>query len=614
MKEQMLAEIETCPAKESGNAWSAGSIEVEEYTGWPDVKSGLDQRGLQDEWERILKSDSVATIFQTPLWCVTWYQCYHDEFEPVVITAKCEGRLVGIAPLAKERSTGRIVFAGESMSDYRDFVCEDGLRDGVIQAFLSRMVAIASNGCVVIGQMQPESPTKNIICRWASARKSCHVIIRTHPCRRFRFGADDRLQELSKKKTIRQAFKFYRQSGTFQFRRIREMAEWHQLKKAFFQQHCLRQAVAGRPISFGDPRKEAFYSRLFESQSPDIHFSALWFLNRPIAFMFCLAYRGILYYGAPSIDPLENKHSPGILHIIEAMTDCQKEGFREVDLTLGSSAFKERLANYSVELPTVYLYGKSHKFLMDSGKKWIANGLKTVVHILTGSADTWYACKETSNRMVMGLLRLRQVPPLRLAKYSISVLYKLVYHSYTGEIFRLTPDGLSNVSPSLSCMEKVEFRHNRIEDFLTLGIPQGRHLTSTLQEAVKRIGQGHQLHTVLLDGRLVHYGWSHRPTEPIYLPETQTLLTLPSGALALYDFYTAEPYRGRQLYPANLFRIASSAFNDGITSIYITCETRNSASRRGIISAGFCRCEIHTSVKFLGLRRHRVEEVSGVGG
>src|SRR6185436_15571965 len=116
---------------------------------------------------------------------------------------------------------------------------------------------------------------------------------------------------------------------------------------------------------FDDPRKQAFYSSLFESQAPAIHFSGLWLADRPIAFMFSFAHRGILYYGAPSFDPLEQKRSPGLIHLLEAMKVCQAEGFREIDFTMGASSFKGRLANHTVDLPTAYIYGRRRDYWKD---------------------------------------------------------------------------------------------------------------------------------------------------------------------------------------------------------------------------------------------------------
>jgi hypothetical protein len=72
MKEgPMLAEIpdweQTRTAEKNGDVRSAGGLEIEKYVGWPDVKRSLDQKDLRGEREGILKADSVATIFQTPL-------------------------------------------------------------------------------------------------------------------------------------------------------------------------------------------------------------------------------------------------------------------------------------------------------------------------------------------------------------------------------------------------------------------------------------------------------------------------------------------------------------------------------------------------------------------
>lgn len=577
------------------------------HRGWPEVEQALEAGRLRAAWEALLPRDPAATFFQTPLWCVTWYRSYYRDFEPLLLAAAAGGRLVGLAPLAVERAGGRIVFAGEHMSDYRDFLCDGDGRAAALDLFLPYLLAQSPGARLVIGQMQAESPTVEHLRRWAAGQRHCRLVLRTHPCQRVRLQSREELRQLYRKKTIRQALAHYGRHGGLRYRRLRDLHEWHSLKDAYFRQHSLRQAFAGRPLAFADPRKRSFYSSLFESQSPDIHFSGLWLGERPISFMFCVGHRDVLYYGAPSIDPLERKHSPGLLHLLEVMTRCREDGFQEMDLTMGASSFKGRLGNYSVDLPTLYVYGRRRHFWLDRTRKTGADWAKRLLRRPDGSDRRWEAIKA-------GLARLRaflQAPAGRQPVASLRLVARRVtaaaYESVTSEIFELRPGGLHRVTPILAPGERCEFRRNRIEDFLTLEGGQETDLPRLVRTAVERIGQGHALHTVLINGRLAHFGWAYRPEEPLRLPETRTEASLPPDAVSLYDYVTVDAYRGRRLYPANLSQILREAFDGQAAAAYIVCDRRNLPSKRGIERVGFRRVAVHRLRRIFGWRWTSVE-------
>jgi len=592
-----------------------GALTLALHRGWPEVAQALEAGRLRDAWEALLARDSAATFFQTPLWCASWYRCYQDEFEPLLLTAEADDRIVGLAPLAVQRATGRLVFAGEHMSDYRDFLCEDARRPDALALFLPYLLARSPDARLVVGQTQADSATSEVVRRWAAGQRGCRVIVRTHPCQRFRLQSREELRGLYKKKGLRQAAGFYRKTGGLEYRRLRDLHEWLAIKETYFQQHSLRQAFAGRPLAFQDPRKRAFYSQLFESRSPDIHFSGLWLAGRPIAFMFCVAFRGVLYYGAPSVDPVEQKRSPGLLHLLEAMTDCQQEGFREMDFTMGDSAFKERLANYCVDLPTVYLYGRLQPFWLDVTRKAGADWAKGLLARAGWSDQTWSSVKATAVRAWTRWKESRRPDPLRPFRLASRRLLRLAYDRFTGEIFHLRPGELRRVSPVLTPGEACEFRQNRLEDFLALDGGNDGRIAALVRTAVERINRGHRLHTVLVRGRLAHFGWAYQPSEPLSFPETRTGVRLPAGALSLYDFFTAEAYRGRRLYAANLAHIAAGAFERRVPAVYIVCERRNIASRRAIERVGFQRVAVHRWTRVLGLHWTRIEEERrAVGG
>lgn len=65
-----------------------------------------------------------------------WYRAYDTTFQPYVLAVIDGGELVGVAPMAVERETGRIAFAGDGMADYRDIVAKPSYREQVVTEFL----------------------------------------------------------------------------------------------------------------------------------------------------------------------------------------------------------------------------------------------------------------------------------------------------------------------------------------------------------------------------------------------------------------------------------------------------------------------------------------------
>jgi CelD/BcsL family acetyltransferase involved in cellulose biosynthesis len=590
----LVAPVSTSPNLVS----TAYSIEVAVLKGWSAVEDSLRQGALEKSWEDLLSQDSVATFYQTPLWCLTWYRCYQDAYEPLLLLGGPKDQLFGIAPLARERSTGRIIFAGDGMADYRDFVCHDRHREEITEHFLGHIKALSCGSCFVLGHTQPDSPTAKIAARWA-LRHGCQIILRTHPCWRFSCDSEKDVEILYKKKTIRQAFTYYKRQGSLNFRRLRTVDEWDSIKEAYYTQHCLRQAAAGREESFEDSRKQNLYSQLFESLSPDVHLSGLWLGDRPIAFSFSFTHHGMLYYGAPSFDIRETKHSPGMLHLIEMVKHCHQERYREVDLTLGSSSFKGRIGTHCVELPTIYVYPRRTQFWKASIRKVAADRVKGLLEQSASATKLHHYARHCINRLSFGVSRCRHLPSSEVIKRLVNLVSTFFYSHYRGEVFEATPESFCRATPSHSSTECWKFRTDCVEDFLTVSGEDRRGLSSLINDAVSQINKGRHLHTILVNGRLAHYGWSYHPAEPAWLPETDTKLDFSPGAVSLYAFFTYKTYRGRGLYSANLSEILQSAFHHGATKTYIVCEVRNLASRQAICRVGFKPVSLHTKRRFL---------------
>src|SRR3954469_11475885 len=97
--------------------------------------------GLLDDWRRAVSADPLASLYQSPGWCMPWYRAYRDAYEPHVIVVRSHGSVVGVVPMAVDRQTGDLVFASDTMADYRDIVARPGYREAVVEHLVRAYLA-----------------------------------------------------------------------------------------------------------------------------------------------------------------------------------------------------------------------------------------------------------------------------------------------------------------------------------------------------------------------------------------------------------------------------------------------------------------------------------------
>lgn len=585
-------------------------ITVREITGWEALQHALTDDQLEVRWEELLAKDQTASFYQTPLWCLTWYRCYQDEYEPVVLTVWNGNQLRGVAPCAQARTSGQLIFAGAGMADYRDVVSAWADRAAVLDEIIPRMLVYAGGHPIAFGQTQPDSPTPTLVEAWSRRHAGHGTMHVSHPCYRFEFGqhCSQQIEELHKKKTIRQAFAYYQRRDGLHLQIVDTVADWVRLRAEYFTQHGLRQVGSDRAEAFEDPRKQQLYAELFASGSPAIHFSCLWTGGKPLAFAFCFIFRKVLYYGAPSFDILETKHSPGMLHIIELVKSCHREQYAEVDLTIGSAAFKGRIGNRCVQLPTVYLYQGKRGYWRARVRGVVMDRFKSALRAIAPERDIWRKLKEYADHITWYRVRYRQSTWRRMLRFGVERATKLVHWNYCADVYALSPERFHCTSGPDLADSLVLFHTNRLADFLALDGPERRDRAFYVQDAVRQLGQGRTLHTVMVDGKLAQFGWSFRPVGVVAMPETASEIMVPEQTVSLYQFYTCEAFRGRKLYQANLAKIVSQEFADGAMMAVIVCERRNVTSRSGILRLGFVLRETHRLIRWGWWERKGIDQ------
>src|SRR5205085_2181755 len=79
-------------------------------------------------WLRLWQECPWSTSYQSPTFVGKWYQTYHQQFSPLLLTlGKVDQDLEGILPLAIDGRTEHIVVAGAHQAEYQAWICDPKL-------------------------------------------------------------------------------------------------------------------------------------------------------------------------------------------------------------------------------------------------------------------------------------------------------------------------------------------------------------------------------------------------------------------------------------------------------------------------------------------------------
>ena len=80
----------------------------------------LSREDFQSRWRELHTSCPWATAFQGATFALTWYRCYSEQFEPVLLYEfAADGRLIGLLTLARQRGSDRLVAVGSRQAEYQ---------------------------------------------------------------------------------------------------------------------------------------------------------------------------------------------------------------------------------------------------------------------------------------------------------------------------------------------------------------------------------------------------------------------------------------------------------------------------------------------------------------
>lgn len=118
---------------------------------------------LQEEWNRLLVGSPSDTIFLTWEWQSLWWEFFGRGHQLLLLTARHEEELVGIAPLFyADEGIIRLV-GGTEISDYLDIIALSGHEREVWPALLAYLLEECSWDILDLHNLPAASPTREVL-------------------------------------------------------------------------------------------------------------------------------------------------------------------------------------------------------------------------------------------------------------------------------------------------------------------------------------------------------------------------------------------------------------------------------------------------------------------
>ena len=543
------------------------------------------------EWNDIVHTDPLASVFQGPGWCMNWYRSYSADYTPFVITVRDGDRLTGIVPLAVDRRSGEAIFASGSMADYRDVAAMSGYRGTVVRELIRVFRANRFSGPLRVGWIDPASDTPENIVRICQ-EQSLDFHVHPHACWRwFPMEGENLNKKFSRVKTHLNHFK---RQGEVTFDVITRPEDWLRFRDEFFQQHSLRQLQAGRDVSFDDERKQNFYDRLLADPLVKAHVTALRVDGRLLAGHVGLVWRDVLLLGAPSISIEDEGRSPALILISWIIQNSQELGLKGFDLTIGDSEFKRRIGNQRFELQTISIFTRRRDFLAVRARTAAVELVKSAVAKAAGP-DAWEdKVKELARQAGNVATRLRYAGPvsaLRAAAAPVWERRSVVLYEVTSEGFR-----------PCRAPADITLSENRMTDLLLWkgGDFNTDFAIGGLARSCARLRTaGHSIHTALVGDSLVAWGCSVAPDGPLPVPEAPGVtFECEPGSAVLTSFWFTPQSCGTSLPTTFLGRLVQKRLDQGAPRVYLIASAADN-----ILSA------TAEELGFIAIRRWNYEKV-----
>ena len=310
----------------------------------------LDSFGRIDpvEWEDLRRRSDTATVFQSYAWNRAWWESFClDGRRLLLVTAREDGRLVGLAPLMLDAQDDTIRVVGEEHADYLAFLVDRGTPH-----VLSRLMSVVSEYLPDVRHAHfPQIPEGSELGRLLADRardpRGSVLGAGRTPCPGIALTTQADVERILNKSSLKRHAAALDRKGKLTVDHLHHAGAIVPWLDRFFDQHVQRWAVTPYPSLFLDPRNRGFYRNLAAtlSDSGEVLFTVLRVDGHLVAAHFGFVSASSLIWYKPSFDITWFRCSPGEVMLGELVRLGGERGVGLFDFTRGDEAFKARFAN-----------------------------------------------------------------------------------------------------------------------------------------------------------------------------------------------------------------------------------------------------------------------------
>lgn len=329
---------------------------------------------LREEWS-CLANRIQTSIFQTHEWQYSWWECFGDQCDLLIITLRQGDQLVAVFPFFIDCSkcfgilkcktlkligsiTSNLVEGALplklSFGGYLDALIDPDYYEDCAREFVQIM---NDKNLYFNNILLDELPRESLLLRMVSAREKfsykyfteeeasgCYQIILPESWEGY-------LNNLSKttRKNVRRGLRVVNKKNTFEVRRASTMVEFEQMLQRMIELHQQRWNKAGEPGFFADKRVKQFYVNvcraLFKTRKAIINYCIK--DDEVFAVELELRYKKVIYALQGSFDENSDfsKYSPSKILFYHSVQEGVEKGYHVYDWLRGMEEYKSSLSN-----------------------------------------------------------------------------------------------------------------------------------------------------------------------------------------------------------------------------------------------------------------------------
>ena len=304
-------------------------------------------RALEMEWRELERDASGATLFQSFDWCrAVWdhHEAEKQRFDPLILTLRDAGRLIGLLPLRRVRSGLACVVTGfgEPYQQYTDALVAPDAPADVAERLLDAACRLRGCDGVNLLKVRDDSRLAAPLARRGATRGNADAAPFVELAPFADFKAYHATVNAKTRKNMRNARNRLTRAGTLAHHAAAEAGEVATLvarAHAGRERWLEEQGLTSR--AFRDPSFGAFAQAVARPESGLVTLAmSLTLDGHPIADQWGFIFNGRYYAYVATWAAEFEEASPGKLHLEEVLRACHARGVAVADFLMPAARYK----------------------------------------------------------------------------------------------------------------------------------------------------------------------------------------------------------------------------------------------------------------------------------